>query len=130
MCYDLANDEDLVLAKVRAHQVGALAASQAFFNNAPIASVLEACTWVCHNTFSSYYLKNLFGVPFFRLQIESFCCGSFCSSVIFLYYVQFLVFYLLNWFFSIFTIVPILPWRVLGLDGSHHPTLFRAIGKQ
>ena len=59
MCYDLANDEDLVLAKVKAHQVRALAASQAFYNNAPIASVLEACTWACHNTFSSYYLKNL-----------------------------------------------------------------------
>ena len=50
---------DLVLAKVKAHQVRALAASQAFYNNAPIASVLEACTWACHNTFSSYYLSPI-----------------------------------------------------------------------
>jgi len=39
MCYDLANSEDLALAKVKAHQVRALAASQAFYNNAPIESV-------------------------------------------------------------------------------------------
>ena len=59
MCYDLANDKDLVLSKVKAHQVRALAASEAFYNNAPIDYVLEACTWACHNTFSSFYLKNL-----------------------------------------------------------------------
>jgi len=59
MCYDLANSEDLVLAKVKAHQVRALAASQAFYNNTPIEAVLQAGTWACHNTFSSFYLKNL-----------------------------------------------------------------------
>ena len=53
MCYDLANSEDLVL--VKAHQVRALAASQAFYNNAPIDSVLQACTWACHNS-SGYRL--------------------------------------------------------------------------
>ena len=55
----LANDEDLVLAKVKAHQVRALAASQAFYHNAPIDSLFETCTLACHNTFSSFYLKNL-----------------------------------------------------------------------
>ena len=64
MCYDLANDEDLVLTKVNAHQVRALAASQAFYNNAPISSVLEACTWACHNTFSSYYSSGYRLSPF------------------------------------------------------------------
>ena len=52
LCYDLANDEDLVLAKVKAHQVRALAISQAFYNNVPIESILEAGTWACHSTFS------------------------------------------------------------------------------
>ena len=47
------------IVKVKAHQVRALAATQAFYNNAPIESVLQACTWACHNTFSSFYLKNL-----------------------------------------------------------------------
>jgi len=59
MCYDLANDADLVLAKVEAHQVRALAVSQAFYNNAPIESILETETLACHNTFSVFYLKNL-----------------------------------------------------------------------
>ena len=59
MCYDLANSEDLNLAKVKAHSVRALAASQAFYNNTPIESVLQTGTWACHNTFSSFYLKNL-----------------------------------------------------------------------
>ena len=54
MGYDLANSEDLVLAKVKAHQVRASAASQAFYNNAAIKSVLQACTWACRNTFSSF----------------------------------------------------------------------------
>jgi len=49
MCYDLANDEDLVLGKVKAHQVRALAVSQALYNN---ISILEAGTWACHSTFS------------------------------------------------------------------------------
>ena len=57
--YDLANSEDLNLTKVKAHSVRALAASQAFYYNTPIESVLQAGTWACHNTFSSFYLKNL-----------------------------------------------------------------------
>ena len=47
MCYDLANSEDLNLAKVKAHYVRALAASQAFYNNTPMESVLQATgTWL------------------------------------------------------------------------------------
>ena len=48
MCYELANSEDLNLTKVKAHSVRALAASQAFYNNKPIESVLQAGTWACH----------------------------------------------------------------------------------
>ena len=57
LCYSLTNDKDLVLAK--AHQVRAFAVFQAFYNNAPIESILEAGTWACHSTFSAFYLKNL-----------------------------------------------------------------------
>ena len=45
MCYDLANSEDLVLVRVKAHQVRALVDPRAFYNNASVVY--------------SFYLKNL-----------------------------------------------------------------------
>jgi len=59
MSYDLANDQDLVKANVHSHQVRAIAASQAFYHDVPLEQVLQAGTWRCHNTFSSFYLKDL-----------------------------------------------------------------------
>ena len=85
LCYSLTNDEDLVLAKVKAHQVRALAVSQAFYNNAPIESILEAGTWACHSTFLCLLPKESVRGYFFWLQIEPVRRCSFCSQTVILY---------------------------------------------
>ncbi len=45
--------------KVRAHDVRALSASLAYNANVPLERVLEACTWATHNTFTSFYLRDV-----------------------------------------------------------------------
>ena len=59
LAYQLANNEDLNLAKVKAHQVRSVATSSAFYSSVPLEQILLAGTWRTHNTFSSFYLKNL-----------------------------------------------------------------------
>jgi len=59
LAYSLAKNHDLVKANVHSHQVRAIAASQAFYHDVPLEQVLQAGSWSCHNTFSSFYLKDL-----------------------------------------------------------------------
>ena len=44
---------------IKAHQVRALSASLAHYNQVPMEQVMDACSWAWHNTFTSFYLKNL-----------------------------------------------------------------------
>ena len=46
-------------SSLRAHGVRGVAASWAFFHNAPLASILEAATWSSPSVFSSFYLSNV-----------------------------------------------------------------------
>lgn len=59
LAYESAEDEDCILLGVRAHEIRALAASWARFAGAPVSSILEACHWKSHNTFTSFYLRDL-----------------------------------------------------------------------
>ena len=59
LAYESADDEDCTLLGVRAHEVRALAASWARFAGAPVSSILEACHWRSHSTFTSFYLRDL-----------------------------------------------------------------------
>ena len=45
--------------RVKAHDVRALAASLAFHNHVPLNDIMDACSWVSHNTFTSFYLREL-----------------------------------------------------------------------
>ena len=45
-------------AKIKAHQVRAIALSQAFYNAGSMQDILQAGTWASHNTFTSYYLSD------------------------------------------------------------------------
>ena len=55
LCYE----EDQKVTGVKAHQVRSGAASWAFHENVSMDTIMWACTWKSHNTFSSYYLKDL-----------------------------------------------------------------------
>ena len=59
LAYKNAQNEDLTLANVRAHEVRALAASAAFSTNLALKDINKACYWRGHSTFTSYYLREL-----------------------------------------------------------------------
>ena len=59
LAYKNAQDEDLTMAHVRAHEVRALAASVAFSSNLALRDINKACYWRGHSTFTSYYLREL-----------------------------------------------------------------------
>jgi hypothetical protein len=51
-----AGEEDI---RVRAHDIRGLSASWARLTNLTLESIMDACSWKSHNTFTSYYLKDL-----------------------------------------------------------------------
>ena len=53
------NEELLQLHSFRAHEVRALSASVAFDRAVPLHDVLQAAQWRCHNTFTSFYLRDM-----------------------------------------------------------------------
>lgn len=54
-----ANEEDLKITGVKAHQTRGVAASLALITNASLDEIMNACSWKAHTTFSSFYLKDL-----------------------------------------------------------------------
>ena len=58
LCYQLSDQNAQDLHQVRAHDVWAFAASQAF-RGVSLDQILSACHWKAHNTFTQFYLKDL-----------------------------------------------------------------------
>ena len=58
LCYQLSDQEAQDLHQVRAHDVRAFAASQAFQGGVSLEQILSACHWKAHNTFTQFYLKD------------------------------------------------------------------------
>jgi len=60
-CYEKANvrKTDAFKVKVKAHDVRALAASLAFTHHVTLKDVMEACSWASHNTFTTFYLRDV-----------------------------------------------------------------------
>ena len=59
LCYQLSDQSAQELHQVRAHDVRAFAASQAFQGGISLDQILSACHWKAHNTFTQFYLKDL-----------------------------------------------------------------------
>ena len=59
LCYQLSDQTAQNLHQVRAHDVRAFAASQAFQGGVSLDQILSACHWKAHNTFTQFYLKDL-----------------------------------------------------------------------
>ena len=59
LCYQLSDPTAQDLHQVRAHDVRAFAASQAFQGGVSLDQILLACHWKAHNTFTQFYLKDL-----------------------------------------------------------------------
>ena len=58
-CYEKSQAKKSTGFRVKAHDVRALAASLAFTNKVSLNDVMSACTWKSHNTFTSFYLREL-----------------------------------------------------------------------
>ena len=47
------------LVQVKAHDIGPLQASKAFYGGVAVDQILQAYHWKAHNTFTNFYLKDL-----------------------------------------------------------------------
>ena len=59
MAYENSTEADRNITGVKAHQVRALSASWAFHKNNGLDSIMRACSWKAHSTFTNYYLKDM-----------------------------------------------------------------------
>ena len=59
LAYHNAQQDDLKIAKVTAHEVRSLAASTAFSQNLSFQNINQACYWRGHSTFTNFYLRDL-----------------------------------------------------------------------
>ena len=76
-CYSRVENSDMDLLGVKAHDVRAFAASKAFYGGVSMDQILQACHWKSHNTFTSFYLKDLSGQ---NQKDLSFHLGSFVAA--------------------------------------------------
>ena len=59
LSYELSDQEALTLHQVKAHDVRAFVASNAFQSGVSLDQILSACHWKSHNTFRRFYLKDV-----------------------------------------------------------------------
>ena len=59
LCYELSDHQPHTLHQVKAHDVGAFAASKTFQSGVSLEQILAACHWISHNTFTQFYLKDV-----------------------------------------------------------------------
>jgi integrase len=59
MTHEESTDKDHRILGIKAHQVRGVAASWANLNNISMDDIMTNCSWKNHNTFTSYYLKDL-----------------------------------------------------------------------
>ena len=70
LCYQLSDEQAQTLHQVRAHDVRAFAASNAFQGGVPLDQILAACHWKRPCSLSDYYWMDegsLFSLPLFHL---------------------------------------------------------------
>ena len=58
-CLQNCSEETARIANVRAHDIRALAASWSFKHAVPLQDIMTACSWKAHDTFISFYLKDV-----------------------------------------------------------------------
>ena len=59
LAYELIKPDELKTLKVTGHQVRAIAASWAALGGVTVDQIMTSCHWQSHNTFTSFYLKDL-----------------------------------------------------------------------
>ena len=59
LCYKQADQQTLDLVQVKAHDIQAFTASNAFYGGVSVNQIMQACHFKAHNTFTNFYLKDL-----------------------------------------------------------------------
>ena len=59
LCYKQADQQDLDLVQVKAHDIRAFAASKASYGGVSVDQIMQACHWKAHNTFTNFCLTLL-----------------------------------------------------------------------
>ena len=59
LAYELIKPDELKTLRVTGHQVRAIAASWAVLGGVSVDQIMTSCHWQSHNTFTSFYLKDL-----------------------------------------------------------------------
>ena len=71
LCYELSDQEALALHQVKADDVRAFAASEAFQSGVSLEQILSVCHWKSHNTFTQFYLKDVaWAVQSFSIWVQ------------------------------------------------------------
>lgn len=52
-------EETRTRLRIKAHSIRSVASSWAFQKNVSLQNIMDACSWSSHNTFTSYYLKDM-----------------------------------------------------------------------
>ena len=78
--YETMSGEEQRLTGVKAHQVRGMAASWALYCNTSMESIMQACTWKAHNTFTQYYLKDLSLIRDEMYQLGPVVAAQQCHS--------------------------------------------------
>ena len=76
-CYSKVDEADIDLLGVKSHDVRAFAASKAFYGDVSTEQIMQACHWKSHNSFTSFYLKDLSGQ---NPNNNKFHLGSFVAA--------------------------------------------------
>ena len=59
LCYKQADQQALDSVQVKAHDIRAFVASNAFYGGVSVDQFMQACHWKAYNTFTNFYLKDL-----------------------------------------------------------------------
>ena len=57
--YESSSDETRTVHRIKAHDIRAMSASCALLRNVSLESIMGACGWRSHTTFTSHYLRDL-----------------------------------------------------------------------
>ena len=72
LAYQIAGKDEALarLHSVRAHETRALSASWDALRNTSVGDIMAACRWRSHNTFTSFYLRDLVEVEAWLLALK------------------------------------------------------------
>ena len=80
MAYERLTPRDLSFMRINAHEVRAVSATWAYYNNTSLRDVMQAAFWRAETTFTSFYLRSLQQQAGDLYQLGDLCSAQVCIS--------------------------------------------------